>query len=589
MKRTRRGEMVPQSDAASSASSSGVAARSVSAGTIDGLVGLLSAAVASAQTAADLPPHEWTTFTIASMTSQWAATHSTPSVLRNAHAFNQLHHPEQAGTSNAKKKRRVKNADGKWDTVRVEGKQNQQQTSDSATTDASVATAAAATSSAAASAPAGMVDVPATVATPALAVPYNWACVIADHLQRLLASDDASAVALRTRADISVEVPAPNSAVRGDGFINFTINERTLIDGVPSSSLIVPAPVPSALDADTSTASFSFASIGTISSVYKLKYGTPRQGTIAPSSRGTLTLHPSIAVDSLDGLDEYSHIWLVFIFHRNENKKFRPKIEPPRAGGRKLGVFSTRTPHRVNPIGLSLVKLEKIEGRKIHLSSLDLIQGTPIIDIKPYHPADCMPEHTIPEWMSHQNEVKPPFEVYFSSEADAQLREIIDADRLEFYQQFDEAREAIRESVSHDPRPIYVRSRASCSEVYGYRLDRMNVLYRVDDAAQRADVCAVQYVDYEKLLADQEAEGDAAGGTGASVAARAKKHGSKHVDADEEYITKKFLESRPRQEYPMQPTQPTPDEQSATNAQANGSENDTAVAEANQATVVEIK
>lgn len=142
-----------------------------------------------------------------------------------------------------------------------------------------------------------------------------------------------------------------------------------------SSTLADPSSSSSSSSPLDSTPTFTMTSLGCISSVYKLKYGTPRQGTIAPASRGSLTLHSSIPLESLEGLSEFSHIWLLFIFHRNTNKQFHSRIAPPRAKGVKYGVFATRTPHRINPVGLSLVKLDRIEKRTLFLSSLDLIQG----------------------------------------------------------------------------------------------------------------------------------------------------------------------------------------------------------------------
>lgn len=87
----------------------------------------------------------------------------------------------------------------------------------------------------------------------------------------------------------------------------------------------------------------------------------------------------------------YSHVWLVFVFHHNTNKKFRPKVAPPRLGGKtKCGVFATRTPHRFNNLGMSVVRLESVKGRTLHFSGVDLVEGTPVLDIKPYHPGDMM-------------------------------------------------------------------------------------------------------------------------------------------------------------------------------------------------------
>jgi len=90
---------------------------------------------------------------------------------------------------------------------------------------------------------------------------------------------------------------------------------------------------------------------------------------------------------SLVGLDAFSHVWVIFNFHLNKNKGIKAKVKPPRLNGLKTGVFSTRSPHRPNPIGLSLAKIESIKDDVINLSGIDIVDGTPILDIKPYIPS----------------------------------------------------------------------------------------------------------------------------------------------------------------------------------------------------------
>jgi tRNA-Thr(GGU) m(6)t(6)A37 methyltransferase TsaA len=109
----------------------------------------------------------------------------------------------------------------------------------------------------------------------------------------------------------------------------------------------------------------------------------------------------------LDGLSDFSHVWLVFVFHANNDSEdvgthTKAKIRPPRLLGKKLGMFATRTPHRVNPIGLTVCRLDRIEGSTIHLSGVDVIDGTPILDVKPYHSADAVTpaDLRVPEWIN---------------------------------------------------------------------------------------------------------------------------------------------------------------------------------------------
>lgn len=125
--------------------------------------------------------------------------------------------------------------------------------------------------------------------------------------------------------------------------------------------------------------------IGVLESCFREKFGTPRQPHLVPASTARLRIHPRYNPEhSLAGLSEFSHVWLIFWFHLNTNKTFHPKIHPPRLKGGKIGVFASRSPHRPNPIGLSLAKLEKVEGGTLYLSGIDLIDGTPILDVKPY-------------------------------------------------------------------------------------------------------------------------------------------------------------------------------------------------------------
>lgn len=128
--------------------------------------------------------------------------------------------------------------------------------------------------------------------------------------------------------------------------------------------------------------------IGYLRSCYPDRFGTPRQSGLVTQAQGMLEIFPHLQPEfALEGLSGFSHLWLIFGFHRNTNALYRPKVHPPRLGGESIGVFATRSPHRPNPLGLSLVKLERVEAPRIFLSGVDLIDGTPIYDIKPYLPA----------------------------------------------------------------------------------------------------------------------------------------------------------------------------------------------------------
>ena len=141
---------------------------------------------------------------------------------------------------------------------------------------------------------------------------------------------------------------------------------------------------------------FEFPPIGRIRSCFRECRGTPRQGSFAPSTRGFLEFQKRVPANSTDGLEAFSHVWILFIFHTNTNlhhskrahngggsHSFRSKIKPPKLKGKSIGVFASRTPHRPNAIGITLAKIERVDGRRIDLSALDLLDGTPVLDIKP--------------------------------------------------------------------------------------------------------------------------------------------------------------------------------------------------------------
>lgn len=133
----------------------------------------------------------------------------------------------------------------------------------------------------------------------------------------------------------------------------------------------------------------SWNPIGHIKSIFKEKNGTPRQAGVCPSASASLTIHPDIfsnAHHALEGLHSFSHLWVLFVFHKNNNPYTRAKVKPPRLDGARTGLFSTRCPYRPNPLGMSLCKIEDINGATVYLSGVDMLDGTPVVDIKPYIP-----------------------------------------------------------------------------------------------------------------------------------------------------------------------------------------------------------
>ncbi|XP_067664461.1 tRNA (adenine(37)-N6)-methyltransferase-like isoform X2 [Haliotis asinina] len=137
--------------------------------------------------------------------------------------------------------------------------------------------------------------------------------------------------------------------------------------------------------------------IGYMTSVFHHKNGTPRQPAICTHAQGSITIEKAVFNNpehSLEDLDNFSHVWIMFLFHKNNNAHTKAKVKPPRLDGRRVGVFSTRSPYRPNAIGLTLAAVDKIQGATIFLKGIDILDGTPILDIKPY-----IPDYDVPVTM----------------------------------------------------------------------------------------------------------------------------------------------------------------------------------------------
>lgn len=217
---------------------------------------------------------------------------------------------------------------------------------------------------------------------------------------------------------------------------------------------------------------FSFPVIGTIHSCFKEKFGIPRQPGLAPAARGRLKLLPPYDDPAaFDGLETCSHIWLQFVFHANSRSEWKPKVKPPRLGGNKsLGVFATRSPIRPSPIGLSVVRLTGItrtDGKCwLELAGIDLLDGTPVLDIKPYVPyVDCVPEafnHLAPNAPELISVEIPVAILSFCTEH--QRKTGINLAQL------------IREVLQQDPRPQYQQPEPD--RIYGMILLEFNLRWR---------------------------------------------------------------------------------------------------------------
>ncbi|XP_046403413.1 tRNA (adenine(37)-N6)-methyltransferase [Ischnura elegans] len=144
---------------------------------------------------------------------------------------------------------------------------------------------------------------------------------------------------------------------------------------------------------DTCEKPLSLQPIGIVSTWFPQKRGTPRQPGVCKQSQGVLKIFNHVFTNpehSLEGIELFSHMWILFYFHKNESTHCRAKVTPPRLNGSRVGLFGTRSPHRPSPIGLSLVKIDKVDGSSVYFSGVDMVDGTPVLDIKPYIPEyDC--------------------------------------------------------------------------------------------------------------------------------------------------------------------------------------------------------
>lgn len=204
--------------------------------------------------------------------------------------------------------------------------------------------------------------------------------------------------------------------------------------------------------------------IAYIKSPFHEKFGIPRQSGLVPEIRAKIVFEPEYAVpEALRGLEGYSHIWLIWGFHKAERDTWSPTVRPPRLGGNKrVGVFATRSPFRPNSIGLSVVRLEKTEGCTLHVKGADLLDGTPIYDIKPYLP--------------HIDSIPDALSGFAGDAALHRLEVVIPEDLLNIIPE--NSREAVKEILAQDPRPAYQHDP---QREYGFSFDNMEIKFKVEE------------------------------------------------------------------------------------------------------------
>lgn len=207
---------------------------------------------------------------------------------------------------------------------------------------------------------------------------------------------------------------------------------------------------------------FQFTAIGFLKSCFPDKFGVPRQSGLVKKTYSELKIRPDLQPEeSLQGLEGYSHIWLQFVFHLNSSARYHAKVHPPRLKGETMGLFATRSPHRPNPIGLSLVELVEVKKDTLLLAGADLVDGTPILDIKPYLPHVESLLEARGGWAEEVHTgSESDIHVQFTSEALVQLNE------WALESQKSELKEVIVDILKEDPRPLVYRGFESQQSPY---------------------------------------------------------------------------------------------------------------------------
>lgn len=216
--------------------------------------------------------------------------------------------------------------------------------------------------------------------------------------------------------------------------------------------------------------------IGMVRTCFGGKFGVPRQPGLCPSAWGDLVFHESYrSPEAVRGIEGFSHVWLIFGFHETVEQGWKPTVRPPRLGGnQRVGVFASRSTFRPNGLGLSLVRLEGVDieatnGPILRLGGLDLLDGTPVYDVKPYLPyAESVPDAAA----GFAREEIRRMEVEISPEAED-----------EFVKLPERAQKVIQEALSLDPRPA-VRAE-DAERVFGAPLCGKNVRFTVADGLCR--------------------------------------------------------------------------------------------------------
>lgn len=226
--------------------------------------------------------------------------------------------------------------------------------------------------------------------------------------------------------------------------------------------------------------SYTFEPIGYIHSCFKEKFGIPRQPGLVRGAKASLEITPCLSqIEAFRRLEDFSHIWVLFVFHQSLNQGWRPTVRPPRLGGNdRVGVFASRSGFRPNAIGQSVVELlgiQSVNGQvNLLLGGVDLLNGTPVLDIKPYLPYSDAISDAKAGYALQQPAARWP--VIFSTKADQQYRQL--EKRKDRYRDLGNL---ISDLLALDPRPGY--QDAATPRQYGMRLWDLDVRFKFHDKA----------------------------------------------------------------------------------------------------------
>lgn len=221
---------------------------------------------------------------------------------------------------------------------------------------------------------------------------------------------------------------------------------------------------------------YTFKTIAKIHTDFDSKFGIPRQSGLLQKLQGVIRFEPEFRNrESLRGLEGFTHLWLLWIFSENIRDTWSPTVRPPRLGGNtRLGVFATRSSFRPNPLAMSVVKIESIDldspnGPEIHVSGADLLNDTPIVDIKPYLPfADSIPNAT----GGFTDQV--PFQSLLVEFPEQELKKVPV-----------QKQELLKEILASDPRPAYKAKAENPERVYGFSFAGLEIKFKVQEGVAK--------------------------------------------------------------------------------------------------------